>query len=66
MRTNKPLLLVVRKVIPVEQGLRLLPLRRILPVFPGVRKVIPVEQGLRLYLFVKQYHLNISLERLFQ
>ena len=41
---------MVRKVIPVEQGLRLLQFSQILFRHHVVRKVIPVEQGLRHYI----------------
>ena len=56
----------VRKVIPVEQGLRPLFNNSVLQLVNVVRKVIPVEQGLRL-LIVKQMIFNLmTLERLFQ
>ena len=49
---------LVRKVIPVEQGLRLQQMNR-KKVTLSVRKVIPVEQGLRLHSRThrrKRYH----------
>ena len=56
---------LVRKVIPVEQGLRH-PKGRESKEISLVRKVIPVEQGLRLPYQIK-FSIEVApLERLFQ
>ena len=56
----------VRKVIPVEQGLRHLLDKYIICTNKNVRKVIPVEQGLRLVKIVFTSKWITVLERLFQ
>ena len=56
----------VRKVIPVEQGLRQLFNCLIVYDTLYVRKVIPVEQGLRRGILCNTRDFSLKLERLFQ